>query len=119
MFVHLRLISIAAATSVAVTVLAARPAGAVASANWDNCPVNHFCVWDGVDGTGRVAHYTNGSDNVTGQGLRGIGKSGWNRTQSSWCTWDGPGRYTSVGAGHRVNLDIRSLRRPYTWACAV
>lgn len=117
MLVHYRLASVATAVSIAATALAAQPAGAAAPANWDNCPVNHFCVWDGVDGTGRVAHYTNGSDNVTGQGLRGIGKSAWNRTQSSWCTWNGNNVLTYVDAGHRVNLDIRALRRPHTWWC--
>ncbi|GAA0953485.1 peptidase inhibitor family I36 protein [Actinocorallia libanotica] len=117
MLVHLRLTSIVLATAAAF--LTAPPAGAVAAAGWDNCPVNHFCVWDGLDGTGRVAHYTNGSNNVTGQGLRGLGKSGWNRTQSSWCTWKGTGEQTAVGANQRVNLDIRGLRRPHTWACPI
>ncbi|MEV5239182.1 peptidase inhibitor family I36 protein [Streptomyces cinnamoneus] len=59
------------------------------SAAAENCPEDTFCV---RDTQGHYAHYRAGSNDVRAQGLKGGAVWAWNRTQSTWCIWNQPGR---------------------------
>lgn len=71
-------------------------APALAAPQWHGCPVDEFCIWEGPDGTGKVATYRNGTFNAANQGLVNGGRSAWNRTSSKWCWLAIPGR-TFIG----------------------
>ncbi|GAA0953494.1 peptidase inhibitor family I36 protein [Actinocorallia libanotica] len=89
-------VTIACAAAVAALHTAPLPAAARAAGpaapQWQGCPVDEFCVWEGPDGTGKVATYRNGTFNVANQGLVNGGRSAWNRTNGKWCWLDIPGR---------------------------
>ena len=105
-----------AAACVALLALAFSPAGAAtaAPAGWDACPVDHFCVWEGADGGGRIIYFRHGSKDVRKQGFAEGAQSAWNRTGVTWCTyykniyWP-PG--FEVNANVRVNQTIHSLKK--------
>lgn len=100
-------------TLMALTVSPVSPAMA-APAGWENCPVDHFCVWEGADGTGRIIYYRHGSTNVRKQGFAGGAQSAWNRTGDTWCIYNYGsywGRYAQVHADKRINESILSLKK--------
>ncbi|MFC6369792.1 peptidase inhibitor family I36 protein [Nonomuraea thailandensis] len=112
----------AAALSLAAIAMPA-PASAAAPTGWNNCPAGTFCLWAGPNSTGVMAYYRIGSINVSGQGLAKGGRSAWNRTGSSWCTWVTPWVRDplpqtgdrNIGAGAKVaNLDppAMAVHRP-------
>ncbi len=94
-----------------------------ASANpeWHGCPVDEFCVWEGPNGTGRVATFRTGTFNVANQGLVNGGRSAWNRTSSKWCWGDAPGRPLFgkyVDSGRQLNnTAVWAAHRPDPIRC--
>ncbi|MFB6894099.1 peptidase inhibitor family I36 protein [Kitasatospora sp. NPDC056327] len=54
---------------------------------YQDCPVDWFCVWEHVDGGGRMARFQTGSDNLGDFNLNDQVSSVWNRTGKLWCTW--------------------------------
>ncbi len=102
-------------TLLGATVLGTVTGLALASeqAGWDDCPVGHFCVWEGADGTGRFAYYRRGSSDVVDQGLQSGALSAWNRTGDLWCVYPVPHyfrTYAEVRPYARANIPIRSLK---------
>ncbi|MFB7323981.1 peptidase inhibitor family I36 protein [Streptomyces sp. NPDC056190] len=50
------------------------------------CAIDHFCLYEYSDGTGRRGSYVNGTDDVKRQNLPSA-RSAWNRTNEYWCVW--------------------------------
>ncbi|MBO0914792.1 peptidase inhibitor family I36 protein [Streptomyces laculatispora] len=50
------------------------------------CSIDHFCLYEYSDGTGRRGSYLNGTDDVKRQNLPSV-RSAWNRTNQYWCVW--------------------------------
>ncbi|MFE4451677.1 peptidase inhibitor family I36 protein [Streptomyces sp. NPDC056796] len=50
------------------------------------CSIDHFCLYEHSDGTGRRGSYLNGTDDVKRQNIPSV-RSGWNRTNQYWCVW--------------------------------
>ncbi|GAA1530388.1 hypothetical protein GCM10009678_10680 [Actinomadura kijaniata] len=92
-----------------------------AKALWHGCPASRFCVWEGPDGTGRVAAYRDGTFDVAGQGLVGGGRSAWNRTGDRWCWLPVSGRAFTGGRldpGQALTATtVRAAHRPDRHHC--
>lgn len=104
------------AARIALLALATSPVGTAvaAPAGWDDCPIDHFCAWEGADGNGRIIYYRHGSKDVRKQGFAGGAQSAWNRTGDPWCAyyknlyW---GPFFQVNANGRVNQSFLSLKK--------
>ncbi|MEV5936648.1 peptidase inhibitor family I36 protein [Streptomyces sp. NPDC052079] len=78
-----------AAVAAAATLLAAGPAVSSSSATLSAaaiCEIDHFCLYEYSDGTGRRGSYTKGTDDVKRQNIPAV-RSAWNRTNEYWCVW--------------------------------
>ncbi len=73
------------------SLFAATPAFAspVSTASFSQCPVNRFCTWSSLDGTGVFATFTAGVSTLPRAVDNNI-ESVWNRTSAPWCLYDSP-----------------------------
>jgi hypothetical protein len=89
--------------------------GAVANAEYEQCPDRSFCVWTSYDGKGRFAYFHTGSDDlarpISGYVFNNQIVSVWNRTDRRWCLYDDAGYR---GSGVQVALD-GSGNLPLSW----
>ncbi|MFF9123638.1 peptidase inhibitor family I36 protein [Streptomyces sp. NPDC014889] len=79
--------AVVAATAAATLLPAgpAAPSSAPASAT-AVCAIDHFCLYEFSNGTGRRGSYVKGTDDVKRQNLPSA-RSAWNRTNEYWCVW--------------------------------
>ncbi|MFJ8540509.1 peptidase inhibitor family I36 protein [Streptomyces sp. NPDC093586] len=80
-----------AAVAAAASAAALLPAGTAASSSAPSraaaaCAVDHFCLYEYSDGSGRRGSYTKGTDDVKRQNIPAV-RSAWNRTNEYWCVW--------------------------------
>lgn len=79
--------TVAAMAAVSAMGLAAAP-HAEAATGYARCPSGHLCVFNGLNGSGRMAYYKNGDANLAdGVGATGMNnniESLWNRTGNEW-----------------------------------
>lgn len=88
---------------------------------WNRCPGGYFCIFDGYDGTGRMAYFRTGSPNLGLQGMDKTASSQTNRSPWTFAMYEGYNYTGRVGyhpAGSQYNLSpwgsdnsVSSLRR--------
>ncbi|WP_433479186.1 peptidase inhibitor family I36 protein [Spirillospora sp. CA-142024] len=105
-----RILVLAAGAAVVCASSAITASTAHAATGWDRCPSGYFCIFDGHDGTGKMAYFQWGSPNLAGQGMDNMTSSYWNRTSRWWTAWDaynyaGHFVFTSQ-AGGRSNIPV-------------
>lgn len=68
-----------------------------AAGGWERCPVGSVCIFDGQNGTGKMAYFQQGSQDLRLQGMDNMTESWWNRTDRRFDGYDGyfgdQGRY--------------------------
>ncbi len=66
----------------------AAPAHAAAT-GYDRCPVNNYCMFSGLDGSGDMVAFTASNPDLRTVGMDKRGQSDWNRTSSNvWLNSD-------------------------------
>ncbi|SFO06093.1 peptidase inhibitor family I36 protein [Amycolatopsis rubida] len=86
-----------------------RDSGAVATLDggWNRCPAGYFCIFDGYDGSGRMAYFRTGSPNLGQQGMDKKASSQTNRSRWTFAMYEGCNYTGRVGyhpAGSQYNL---------------
>lgn len=110
-----KVLSIAVAVTAAATVLV--PANAVASSSpapsmaAGACAVDHFCLFENSDGSGRHGSYQKGTDDVRRQNIPVV-RSASNRTNEYWCVWS-EDEYMGTEAIVQPNESFRNLGGTY------
>ncbi|MFB7928023.1 peptidase inhibitor family I36 protein [Streptomyces sp. NPDC056039] len=76
-------------TALASAALFAAPPATSAPSGYDRCPANHFCLFDGPDGTGLMASFRSGSPDLARQSMDNRASSLIHKVPDSvWCVYD-------------------------------
>lgn len=77
----LRALLVPVATAAAAVAMSAAPAEA--ATGYDRCPVDNYCMFSGLDGTGDMIALTGNTPDLAALGMDDRALSDWNRTDST------------------------------------
>lgn len=106
-------IAVTTAAAAAMAFAVAAPAQAApnamgvvtAAGGYERCPNGYVCLFDGANGTGKMAYFQSGSQNLGLNGMDNMTSSWWNRSGRTFNGYDGyngQGRYV-FGSGGSYN----------------
>ncbi|MFD6326986.1 peptidase inhibitor family I36 protein [Streptomyces sp. NPDC058442] len=82
----LSIAAVAAAAAAATLLPVGTASSSVPSSAAAVCAIDHFCLYEYSDGSGRRGSYTKGTDDVKRQNIPAV-RSARNRTNEYWCVW--------------------------------
>lgn len=100
-----------AAAATAAVLLPTGPAASSPARPSATCAIDHFCLYENANGTGRRGSYMKGTDDVKRQGLPAA-RSAWNRTNQYWCVWS-QDEYRGTKVIVQPNEGLKNLRGAY------
>lgn len=104
----------AVVAGLAATAMVATTTPAYSAAAWRTCPIGTFCIYTGYNGTGYMASFSSGSDDLDRTPIGGVNfndktLSVWNRTNGWWCLWEHERNVSDGGAHLEVHLGQQNM----------